>query len=238
MLNLPSLDHSAHEILSYIAIKGPVTMYRVARDLSYHFSHTYRKAYKLEKLGLIKKVDNGRAALYEATLGGYVYCYLAGIEPRKVVVSKISKMLGLDHFSVEEVESFLKLYISAADHYAPLGGFVTMVSYLLERCGWEVERCAKLGEKELILATRVISYGIISLIRRFYAQSLIITGRDYFVVYDVEKMRLLAAHCRLCGRDKYCSLDPCPTLRNEVEPRLKVIIQRGVARVGNWATND
>ncbi|MEM0464894.1 MAG: hypothetical protein QXE89_12590, partial [Pyrobaculum sp.] len=112
------------------------------------------------------------------------------------------------------------------------------VSYLLERCGWEVERCAKLGEKELILATRVISYGIISLIRRFYAQSLIITGRDYFVVYDVEKMRLLAAHCRLCGRDKYCSLDPCPTLRNEVEPRLKVIIQRGVARVGNWATND
>ncbi|MEM1596894.1 MAG: hypothetical protein QXI07_00120 [Pyrobaculum sp.] len=96
----PSLDESAKSILTYIALKGPTTMYRVARDLSYHFSHTYRKANKLEKLGLIRKEPLGCSALYEATIGGYLYCYVNGVEPKDVAVAKIAKLLGLEHFTL------------------------------------------------------------------------------------------------------------------------------------------
>lgn len=220
----PSLDHNEKLILGYIALKGPITMYRVARDLSYHFSHTYRKAAKLEKLGLIRKGPLGRAAQYEATIYGYMYCYANGIEPKEVLLAKISKLLGLSHFTLEEVEGFLKFYLSIADNHAPVNGFLTMTSYILEKCNWDPMSCLNGGSKEQVLTSRVISYGIVSLIKRIYNHNVIVADDDYFVVFDTEKWRIVAAHCKLCGRDKYCSLDPCPTLTKKVELKLKALL--------------
>ena len=80
------------------------------------------------------------------------------------------------------MESFLKFYLSVAENDAPLSGFITITSYILEKCGWDVYSCLRGDTKDVALASRVLSYGIVSIIRKFYNRSVIVAGDSYFVV--------------------------------------------------------
>ncbi len=210
----PELEDNARLILCFVSVHGPVTMYRVARELSLHFSYAYRKASMLEHMGLLKKVSESRANLYDSTMRGLVYSYLIGCST-EVVLYKIAKFLGLTNFSQLEVESFLKFYFSIADRDAPLSNLSVMVSYILERCGKTLCR----DRPEMPLASRVIAYGLIQMVQRYFGNSIILVDRDYFAI--VNDKEVLAAHCRLCGRDKYCTYVTCDTLRSVIEIRLR-----------------
>ncbi|MEL9990008.1 MAG: hypothetical protein QXP98_03400 [Thermoproteus sp.] len=226
MYIFPKIDESTQLILSYVAIKGPVTMYRVARDLSLHFSHTYRRAKRLERLGLIYRISTNNISLYEATLAGYIYCYTHGVEPKDVILSKVGRLLGLGGFAVEDIEGFLKFYLALSGGAPPPAGLATMVAYILERCGGDYVDCLKgFDRATAVSASRIMAYGVIEITRRLFKVGHVVADRDYLAIVDVKRGRIVAAHCRICGFDRYCGLDPCPTLVQRVEHKLKIKLE-------------
>ncbi|MFN3805523.1 MAG: hypothetical protein ACK4SY_10750, partial [Pyrobaculum sp.] len=188
-------------------------MYRVARELSLHFSHVYRKAQRLESLGFLERVVDSRRVLYGVTTYGLLYSYLDGCGG-EVAVAKIGKRLGLEGFLLEEIEAFLKFYLSIADRDAPISGVLTMTSYILERCGEGL--CME--KPEAALASRVVAFGIIQMVKKWFGNTIIITDDRYFTIID-KKGKIVATQCKLCEREKYCTT-PCPTLTQTIEPKI------------------
>lgn len=217
MILFPKLDDISRNILCYVATNGPVTMYRVARDLHLHFSHVYRKAHKLESAEMIRRTETNRAAMYEASLSGYLYCYKLG-HSRELMLARIRHHLGLNGFDTAEVESFLKIYLSMADRGAPISDLATMVVYLFEKCRGDFERCV--AGDEWARASRIVAYGLIHLIRKLVGDSAIVSDRDFFVVIN-PKRRFAVAFCKLCGGDRYCFIDGCEQLRQRIEKKLR-----------------
>ncbi|MFN7105219.1 MAG: hypothetical protein ACK4M3_01320 [Pyrobaculum sp.] len=191
-------------------------MYRVARELSLHFSHVYRKAQQLESFGFVERFVDSRRVLYSATTYGLLYSYLDGCGG-DVVVAKISKKLGLEGFTTGEVEAFLKFYLSIADRGAPISSVLTMTSYILERCG---ERLC-MENPEATLASRVVAFGIVQMVKKWFGNTIIITDDKYFTIID-KKGKIVATQCKICEREKYCTT-PCPTLTQTIEPKIKML---------------
>ncbi len=222
MLYWPKLDDSANNIVAYVVSNGPVTMYRVARDLNLHFSHAYRKSKKLEDSGLLTSIRGPRSSLYDATVRGLLYAYVAKLASREIILKKLRVVLGLHLFSLEEVESFIKFFLTVANKEAPVGSLAPMVSYILDKCGSDYTRCmANLDERDRVLASRVMAYGIIKLIHNFFGDSLVVADEGYYAIVKLSTRQLLAVQCKLCGREKYCSLDPCPSLKDIIEVKLR-----------------
>lgn len=222
MLYWPKLDDSAKNIVAYVVSNGPVTMYRVARDLNIHFSHAYRKARKLEQMGFLTSTGGPRASLYDASIKGLLYTYSTKMASLDITLSKLREALGLRMFSLEEVNAFIKFFLSLADRDAPVTSIATMVSYILDKCGSEYVGCMSvLDHRDRVLASRVVAYGIINMIHRFFGDAVVIADEGYFALVNLRNGSLMAVQCRLCGREKYCSLDPCPSLQRVIETRLR-----------------
>ena len=155
------LDSYSESIISYVVINGPVTMYQVARDLNYHFSLTYRKAKKLEQLGFLKAERGPLSTLYDVTVYGLLYCFINDNAPKNVVIHKLKRLLGLETFSDEEVESFIKFFIKVTDHDLSMLNLSTMITYIVYKCGADYLRCmSTLDDKDRSLARQVMTYGI------------------------------------------------------------------------------
>ena len=226
MIIFPKLDEVSRNILCYVAAHGPVTMYRVARDLNLHFSHVYRKAHRLEVMDMLRRISNGRAAMYEASLWGYIYCYKFS-KGGDLILAKIKNLLGLTSFEIYEVESFLKLYLAVADVDAPLSDLPTMVAYLYGKCHGDLKKCGSeaLGDY-WEPASRIVAYGFIQLLKKLLGDSVVVADRDFFVVVNPQR-RFAIASCRLCGVDRYCFLNGCDKLRQRLEVRLGEVLKRG-----------
>lgn len=185
------LDVSAEKIMAYVVSNGPVTMYRVARDLNIHFSHAYRKARKLEQMGLLTSIGGPRASLYDASIKGLLYAYSMEMASLHITLSKLREALGLKMFSLEEVNAFIKFFLSLADRDAPVTSMATMVSYILDKCGPEYVGCMSvLDHGDRVLASRVMAYGIINMIRRFFGDSVITADEGYFDLVNLKRVCL------------------------------------------------
>ncbi|WP_243665921.1 hypothetical protein [Vulcanisaeta sp. JCM 16159] len=71
-------DNVVNDILAYVIMRGPITLYRISRETPYSISSIYKKAKYMVKNNLIiaKEVDdklNGRH-MYEATVKGLLTC--------------------------------------------------------------------------------------------------------------------------------------------------------------------
>ena len=86
------LDHDQllSEVLRYIILRGPATAYRIARDLNLHFTQAYRKAARLERLGMARRTANHRGSMFEATERGVVMCYYFGCANWELLIDKLA----------------------------------------------------------------------------------------------------------------------------------------------------
>jgi len=104
-------DQLLSEVLRYIILKGPATAYRIARDLNLHFTQAYRKAARLESLGMTRRTANHRGSMFEATERGIVMCYYFGCVNRELLID----MLAARHRLPRPVlRAFLDAYL---DHF-------------------------------------------------------------------------------------------------------------------------
>lgn len=220
-----NVDETTKAMVSFVAVHEPVTMYRVARGLNMHFSHVYRKVNKLVAQRLLEPVSAGRSTVYYATVRGLLIPLIYGTAPKSFILAKIKRRLRLDSFSDEEVEAFLRFYGRIAAGDAPLEGLELVGAYLATRCGNKFENCfSQMEREEAVLASRVAAYAVISLVRKIFDETLIVRDKDYTAVLFKEngEYRLFAVHCKMCGRDRYCNLDPCLTLMEKIWGRIRL----------------
>jgi len=82
-------------------------MYRVARELDAYFSHIYRKARKLECLGVIAPLYNGKVNLYTVTALGCLLCMDEECTSTTMVLRRLAEAWGVG-LSPEELMDVVK----------------------------------------------------------------------------------------------------------------------------------
>jgi len=82
-------------------------MYRVARELDAYFSHIYRKARKLECLGVIAPLYNGKVNLYTVTALGCLLCMDEECTNPTMVLRRLAEAWGVG-LSPEELMDVVK----------------------------------------------------------------------------------------------------------------------------------
>jgi len=220
-----NVDETTKAMVSFVAVNEPVTMYRVARGLNMHFSHVYRKVNKLVAQRLLEPASAGRSTVYYATTRGLLIPLIYGTAPKSLILAKIKRRLKLESFSDEEVEAFLRFYGRIATGDVPLEGLELMGAYLATRCGNRLENCFSQMERGVaVLASRVAAYAVISLVRKIFDEVLVVRDENYTAVLFKKDggYRFFAAHCKMCGQDRYCSLDLCPKLMEKIFEKIKL----------------
>ena len=104
------IDSTDLSIIRTLIERGPCTMYRVARELDAYFSHIYRKARKLECLGLITPIFNGRISVYSTTALGCLVCLDYECTGRDLVYKRLVEAWGvkLDPHDAQDVVTDLE----------------------------------------------------------------------------------------------------------------------------------
>jgi len=105
------LDEREYLILSYVAMREPVTAYRIAVDNRLFFSYTYKKVVELERRGFLASAAASRGQrVYKATPMGII-ALIQREGPRRYLVDKLASKWGLDGpRALALVEKVAKLY--------------------------------------------------------------------------------------------------------------------------------
>jgi len=127
-------DQSLPEVLRYIILRGPATAYRIARDLSLHFTQAYRKAARLERFGMARRVANHRGSMFEATERGVVMCYYFGCINWELL---IDKLVAQHRLPGPVLRAFLDAYLDYFKNDAVVDDIPVMAFYAAYR-GMEI----------------------------------------------------------------------------------------------------
>ena len=127
-------DQLLSEVLRYIILRGPATAYRIARDLNMHFTQAYRKAARLESLGMAKRVANHRGSMFEATERGVVMCYYFGCANWELLIDKLAARHKLPG---PVLKAFLDSYLDYFKNDAVMDDIPVMAFYAAYR-GMEI----------------------------------------------------------------------------------------------------
>ncbi len=85
-------DKTINDILAYIIMKGPTTLYRVSRDTPYSISSIYKKAKRMVKDYLIKENESvGDRHTYEVTVKGLLVCLAYNCLDDEIVLNKLCR---------------------------------------------------------------------------------------------------------------------------------------------------
>jgi len=123
-------DMLLSEVLRYIILRGPATAYRIARDLNMHFTQAYRKAARLESLGMAKRVANHRGSMFEATERGVVMCYYFGCANWELLIDKLAARHKLPG---PVLKAFLDSYLDYFKNDAVMDDIPVMAFYAAYR---------------------------------------------------------------------------------------------------------
>jgi len=123
-------DPLLSEILRYIILRGPVTAYRIARDMNLHFTQAYRKVSRLEHFDMVRRVANGRGDMFEATERGIVMCYYFGCASWEILIDKLAARHRLPRTALR---AFLDEYLDHFKNDAVVDDIPVMVFYAAYR---------------------------------------------------------------------------------------------------------
>lgn len=226
------LDPASLNILRYIILNGPCTVYRVAKEEGLYFSYAYRKARRLELSGAIKSINiNGKASYYVSTPLGQIACLSYGCLEEDYLLRRLAKEWGItDFMSVDEVRAFIDLYMKIYVPGAPLERADLMGLYILTHfdCILETPECMyKVTDsvEEVVAAMKIVGYSIITILKKMYhigGEFTLVRGDKYMAAASLNSgsVRVLAAECRLCGSTKYCSVYHCEKLSERIRTDL------------------
>ncbi len=94
-------DRVMLDILSYVVINEPASLYRATRESPYSISLVYKKAKKMANLGLIKSVpgninqDRRSRHLYVSTVKGLLVCMSFNCTDKRTFISRLSTKWNL-----------------------------------------------------------------------------------------------------------------------------------------------
>lgn len=118
-------DRVMLDILAYVIINEPASLYRATRESPYSISLVYKKAKKMVNLGLIKQISSGAGSdkrsrhFYISTVRGLLVCFSFNCTDTKTFISRLSARWNLktnkDLYSLLPVFRLLPYVITQND---------------------------------------------------------------------------------------------------------------------------
>ncbi|MFB6470575.1 MAG: hypothetical protein TU36_005000 [Vulcanisaeta sp. AZ3] len=103
-------DETINEMLAYIIVKGPTTLYRVSRDTPYSISTVYKKARRMVKDYLIRVINNGGdRCIYEVTVKGLLTCLAHGCVDDGLLLSKLCRKWRMGNYCCQRVHTLISV---------------------------------------------------------------------------------------------------------------------------------
>lgn len=222
------IDDFERKILSYIVLKEPITLYRVAVDLDLNFSTVYKKAYTLSDYGLIREVKlKSHGSHYESTVKGLISCLIndCGLD-MNLILSKIRGKWGLTMLGNDSVLAFLFVVVrlfSIEDiiNLSLLNKPNVLALMIYDYCGSDLRRCLLSHGIDGAIASKageVFAYYLVKFFSSVVGSSgHFIKGERFYAVLD-SKGYIIAALCNLCDLNRYCTGEvACPRLYEAVK---------------------
>ncbi|WP_069806368.1 hypothetical protein [Vulcanisaeta thermophila] len=212
-LRVKRMDDFVKRILSYIIMRGSVTLYRVAVDLGMNFSTVYKKANYMVEEGLIRKARfKPTSYRYESTIKGLLSCVAYECADYNYVVSALKRKWGLPQLRDEDVAALLHVLTS----------FITRNNFSLEllemplntvfllynSCGSDIYKCLLSYGVSNDVASRisnVFAYYMVRFMRNLVGEWGYFVETDKYQVLIDSKGFVIAALCTLCGSTRYCT---------------------------------
>lgn len=99
-------DDIVKDILTYIILNEPITLYKVSKSISYATSTVYKKAKKMLNYGLIRPLNGSTnhgnmRGTYESTVKGLLACLAYECIDDELIISKLCHKWRMDHYCQE-----------------------------------------------------------------------------------------------------------------------------------------
>jgi len=207
-------DKAMLDILSYVVVNEPVSLYRATRVSPYSISLVYKKAKKMVNLGLIKAVtgninqDRRSRHLYISTVKGLLVCMSFKCIDKKTFISRLSTKWNIktrnDLYKLLPVFRLLPYVITQND--------VTVLEDLnllmLNILDYKQYQNIKLSDESVKEAQRIalrcligeILNRVINNDKNIYEKATIIGTRDGLIKFDPEKKSVFVYSCDMCNR--------------------------------------
>ncbi|ADY00707.1 MAG: hypothetical protein ACP5L5_06180 [Vulcanisaeta sp.] len=208
-------DNVMSDMLAYIIIRGPVTLYRVSRETPYSISSIYKKAKYMVKNNLLTPMGlNGKSNgkhIYEVTVKGLLTCLAYKCLDDDIVLNKLKIRWNLRNYNNYRLVSILTVlpYIIKNENLRIIENIDTLMITALSALVNNTIINNKLIDEYTVTNVKNTSiYYLVSNIINSMSNNKkpdIILGNNSFLIGYYKNSKILYVYiCRLC--DKNCIL--------------------------------
>ena len=232
-------DNVINDMLAYIIMKGPVTLYRVSRETPYSISSIYKKAKYMVKNNLIlARESNDRSNgkhVYEVTVKGLLTCLAYRCLDDDIVLSKLKAKWNLRNYDNRRLISILTIlpYVVKGESLRIIENIDTLMITTLSTLVNGLTIGNKIIDETTVTNVKNISiyYLINSIISNTSSikRPDIILGNNLFLVGYYRDSKMLYIYiCRLCEKNcvlTYSSCDNHCQLINELSRDISNLVK-------------
>ena len=232
-------DNVLNDILAYIIMRGPVTLYRVSRETPYSISSIYKKAKYMVKNNLIlARESNARLNgkhVYEVTVKGLLTCLAYRCLDDEVVLSKLKVKWNLRNYDNHRLISILAIlpYVVKGESLRIVENIDTLMITTLSALINDSTMGSKLIDETTVTNVKNVSiyYLVNSIISNTSSAKKpdIILGNNLFLVGYYRDSKMLYIYlCRLCEKNcvlTYSSCDNHCRLINELSRDISNLVK-------------
>ena len=220
------VDDQLIDLLAYIVLHEPTTLYRISKNTKYAVSTVYKKAKKMMHYGLIKphiRRNEGvmhKRATYETTVAGLLLCLAYGCVVDDVVLGKLCYKWQLRNYCYQGLLSLIHvLPVLPELDYRILEEPRALMILILNN----IDRLRSMLGNDLF--KEVINTAVYYLMSRLFVDGQIVTkssllvGNENFVVNLSLDGRVYVYVCKLCNKQcvgTYLSLNNQCYLLHEI----------------------
>ncbi len=216
------IDDTIKDILAYVILHEPVTLYNISKNTRYAISTVYKKAkrmlyYELIKPSLYWVDENGkRRHVYTATVKGLLVCLAYNCLDDEIVLNRLRSKWGLRNYDIDKMISLLAVipHIVRRDNTKILENMEALMIVVLNAVLNDSSIISKALDEITVLNVRntSIHYVLNSIVMSNLGQAkrpdIIIGNNSYLVGYCKNDNTFFVYMCRLCGKN--CLLTNVP----------------------------
>ncbi|WP_084019942.1 hypothetical protein [Vulcanisaeta thermophila] len=205
-------DKAMNDILAYIILHEPVSLYKITRDTPYGISSVYKKAKRMINDGLIKSSLNHNISdkrcrnLYEATVKGILTCMAYKCLDDEVLLNKLRIKWQLKTFCSQRIVSILKLLpqIIKISNDSEVIENPRALMVLILTFASDHAHTKNLEMNQVIRdAYAAALYYIINrlILDKSLNDEVIIGHKDFLIGMDSNRGRVIIYSCKLCNKN-------------------------------------
>lgn len=203
------VDDQLLDLLSYMVLHEPTTLYKMSKNMKYAISTVYKKAKKMMHYGLIKphlyhnKNDAYERVAYETTAIGLLLCLAYGCVDNEVVLSKLCHKWQMKSYCCQRLINLIHALPMLPElDYRVIEEPRALMTLILNNA----DRLRSMLSNDVF--REIINAATHYLVSRLFVNDLVIMkssllmGNENFVINLSPDGRVYVYMCRLC--DKQC----------------------------------